>query len=306
MRSQRLSRIGIVTTGIVWATAVAISGYASPPDTSYVESIETWRRDREVRLASDDGWLTLAGLFWLSEGENSFGSDSSNDLIFSDKAAPRIGRFILEPDRVRVEVERGVPVLHDGQPVRQLDLVSDADGQPTILSLGDLSFYIIKRGEKRAIRLKDRNHPERLSFHGIESFPVDHLWRISARFEPHEPVHTIPIPTVLGTVTEQASWGSVAFVRDGREHRLDVLAEPGDERLFIIFADKTTARETYGGGRYLYADAPGPDGTVVLDFNKAYNPPCAFTAFATCPLPPRQNRLALRVEAGEKTYSKER
>ncbi len=301
MASRPLSPYKPAAWAVAWMLVATIPATPEPlQDDSYQESIETWRRDRLARLTSEDGWLTLAGLFWLKEGESRFGSDPSNDLVFPDKAPARAGRFLLEDGEVTVEIEGGVGVHHNGQPVRRMQLEADAEGAPTILTLGDLSFYLIERDDRRAIRLKDKNHPARAAFPGVESFPVDSAWRLKGRFEAYDPPRRIPIPTVLGTVSKQTAWGRVSCEGDGQRYRLDVLAEPGDEQLFIIFADQTSGSVTYGGGRYLYADAPGPEGSVTLDFNKAYNPPCVFTPFATCPLPPRQNRLALRVEAGEK------
>jgi uncharacterized protein (DUF1684 family) len=301
MKPRSLSSHGTAAWALAW---ILITTIPARPDTlhgdAYRESIEAWRRERLARLTSEDGWLTLAGLYWLEEGENRFGSDPASDLVFPDEAPARVGHFLLEKEKVTVEAEEEGGVLHEGRPVRQMELATDAEGEPTILTLGDLSFYLIERQGRWAIRLKDKNHPARTAFPGIESYPVDSAWRLTGHFEPYDPPRKIPIPTILGTVAEQTSWGKVSFEVDGQRHRLDVLAEPGDEQLFIIFADRTTGSVTYGGGRYLTADAPSAEGTVVLDFNKAYNPPCVFTPFATCPLPPRQNRLALRVEAGEK------
>jgi uncharacterized protein (DUF1684 family) len=162
---------------------------------------------------------------------------------------------------------------------------------------------VIKRGQKLGLRVKDKNHPARSNFRGLQRFPLRPDFRINARFEPYDPPKTIPILNVLGMIDHMVSPGALIFSLNGRSYRLDPVLEKGSRQLFIIFADKTSGKETYGGGRYVYADPPGPDGNVVLDFNKAHNPSCAFTKFATCPLPPRQNRLALRVEAGEKKYS---
>ncbi len=273
----------------------------SPEPPGYAAEIEEWRRGRLERLTSDSGWLTLVGLFWFEDGEHSIGSEPGSAIeLLSDKAPAHVGVLRASGDELTLEVDPSVEVTHDGERVESLVLADDTPGPSTLFELGDLSAHVIQRDDQRALRVKDRNHPARFSFVGIESFPTDWSRRLVARFESYDPPRTIPIPTVLGTITDQPSSGAVVFEIDGSEHRLDVVAEPGDEQLFIIFGDQTSGHETYGGGRYLYADAPGPDGTVVVDFNRAYNPPCVLTAFATCPLPPPQNKLPIRVEAGEK------
>jgi uncharacterized protein (DUF1684 family) len=272
---------------------------------SYEQEIEAWREARVERLTSDDGWLTVIGLLWLEEGVNTLGRSPENDLVFETPKAPdSVGRITLRGTRLHFEAAPETVVTQDGRPVQSLDLEPDVSGDPTFLDLGDLRFHILERAGRYALRLRDRQHPSRFDFPGIESYPVDPKWRVEARFEVHDPVKKIPIPNVLGTINDETSWGAVVFTVDGETLRLDALAEPGAERLFLIFGDATTGRETYGGGRYLYADSPDADGKVVVDFNQAYNPPCAFTDFATCPLPPRQNRLAARIEAGEKKFDR--
>ena len=169
-----------------------------------------------------------------------------------------------------------------------------------MLEIGSLSFHVVKRGDRLGMRFKDRENPARAEFKGTDYDPADRRWVVSARFEPYEPPRRVPILNVLGMETEETAPGALAFEVDGREYRLQALKEKGEEQFFIIFADQTSGKETYGAGRYLYADPPGADGRVTLDFNRAYSPPCAFTRYATCPLPPAENRLPLRVEAGEK------
>ncbi len=288
-------------------TVVGCAGPAAeaPPSepAGYQAEIEEWRRGRVERLTSETGWLTLVGLFWFEDGAHRIGSEPGSEIqLPAAKAPPRVGVLRAAEDYLVLEVEPSVEVTHDGERLQSLALADDSPGPPTVFELGDLQAYVIQRDDQRALRVKDRNHPARDAFQGIESYPIDWSWRIEGRFDAYQPPRTIPVPTVLGTVSDQPSSGAVVFEVDGEEHRLDVVAEPGDEELFVIFADGTTGSETYGGGRYLYADAPAADGRVVVDFNKAYNPPCVFTPFATCPLPPRQNRLAIRVEAGEKNY----
>ncbi len=184
-----------------------------------------------------------------------------------------------------------------------IDLVSDAHGQPTVLASGALRFFIIERSGNVGVRVRDLNNPHRLNFQGLRYFPVSTAWVFNARFEPYQPVHHIKITNILGMEEDDESPGAVVFTKDGRQWRLDtVLEDPGDQELFVMFADATSGHETYGAGRFLYIPLPA-NGAVVLDFNKAFNPPCALNDFATCPLPPFQNRLKLKVEAGEKTYA---
>ena len=178
---------------------------------------------------------------------------------------------------------------------------SDASGEPDVLRLGSIRLLVIKRDEKLGIRIKDSEAEARRNFHAIPMYPASAKWRIEARFESATQGRTIPVPTVLGTVERMSSPGTVLFSLEGKEYRLEPVVEPGENRLFFIFGDETNKTETYGAGRFLYAEMP-VKGHVVLDFNRAYNPPCAFSPYATCPLPPRQNKLALRVEAGEKRY----
>jgi uncharacterized protein (DUF1684 family) len=197
----------------------------------------------------------------------------------------------------------GAGVSVDGKPVTSQALRSDADGDQTLLTLGSLSFYVIQRGDRVGVRVKDSQSEARKDFHGIESFPIDPKWRVEARLEPYDPPKSIPVPNVLGSVEPGECPGALVFQINGKTYRLDPILEKGERDLFVIFADRTNGTQTYGAGRFLYASPP-IDGRTTLDFNKAYNPPCVFTLYATCPLPPPQNRLPIRVEAGEKAYGK--
>ena len=268
---------------------------------SYEQELEQWKAKRLASLKSEDGWLTLIGLFWFKEGENRFGSDPSNEIVLPEGKAPALaGTLRLAAGRVTLEAKPGSGITNKGQPVGTLELKSDEDGEPTLLELGSLSFHVVKRGERLGLRVKDRENPARAEFKGTEYYPPDRKWLVDARFEPYQPPKRVPILNVLGMETEETSPGALAFEVGGREYRLEALKEKGEEQFFIIFADQTSGHETYGAGRYLYADPPDREGRVRLDFNRAYSPPCAFTRYATCPLPPAQNRLPLRVEAGEK------
>ncbi len=279
----------------------------SPPldEAAHRAEVEKWRHDREERLRAEDGWLTLVGLYWLEKGENRFGTDPGNDLVFPAGSGPGVmGTFLRDRRGVRVEVAPGVEITHDGRPVTAMDLATDKDGEPTVLELGTLSFHIIERGDrtvKMGVRVKDRRASTLLEFAGIESYAVDPAWRIAGRFEAAFPPKSMLVPNILGTPTAEFSPGAVVLTVNGSEHRLDALPGP-DGQLFLVFGDETNGEETYGGGRFLYSDPPDEDGTVIVDFNKAYNPPCVFTPYATCPLPPKQNVLPVAVTAGEKMY----
>ena len=273
-------------------------------ENAYRQEIENYRNARTKNLTSDDGWLTLVGLYWLQEGENKFGSDPHNVVVLPQGKSPAVaGSLFLENGNVRVEAKPDSGVTSEGKPVTSLALKTDENAaDPTVLHLGSLSFYVIKRGDQFGIRVKDSDNPPRKQFAGIQYFPTDSRWRIEARFEPYNPQKKIPITNVLGQTSDEVSPGAIVFEMNGNTYRLDPILEEGSDELFIIFADQTSARETYGAGRFLYAAKPGADNRVILDFNKAYNPPCAFTPYATCPLPPQQNRLPIRIEAGEKKY----
>ena len=266
---------------------------------AYVQEVAEWHAKRVENLRKPDGWFSLVGLEWLEDGPNPIGSDADSKVKMPAKAPASLGVLHLDAGRVQFTTAPGVQVTSKGKPVKWLKLQSDADGEPTELEVGSFLFYVIERGGQFGVRIKDRESPALAAFEDIETFPVDPAWRIVGRLEPHNPPRTIAVPNVLGMVEESPSPGSVVFEVDGQRHSLDALPA-GDDGLFMVFADETNGETTYGGGRFLYAEIV--KGKVVLDFNKAYNPPCAFTAFATCPLPPKRNRLGLRVEAGEKNY----
>jgi uncharacterized protein len=293
--------IALALAGMGFAAAVAAAP-AAFDTTGYAADIAKFHADREARLRSDTGWLTVAGLYWLAPGENPFGAATDNLIRLPAGSAPEhAGCFVLDGDQVRVRVLPGITVTHDGEPVHELPLTSDRDGKPTVLALQDLRLFAIHRTKGFAIRLRDLNAPARRAFQGVECYPTDPSWRLVGRMEAGAPPQSLVIPSVIGTVDTMLSPGAVAFERAGKTYRLHpVIEDSTTGELFFIFRDQTTGEETYPGGRFLYADAPSADGAVVLDFNRAVSPPCAFTEFATCPLPPPENALALRVIAGEK------
>ncbi len=300
-RKLRLARASLAALS---AVTLACAARASTDLAAERAEVEQWRAQRLARLTSDTGWLTLAGLFWLKDGENTFGSGKSNALRLDNPAlAANAGSFFKAGNKVRFVSRAGSGITHGGQPVAQIELVPDTAGEPTVLESGPLSFFVIERAGRYGIRLRDKANPHRTQFRGLEYFPISTDWVFDARFEPYEPHRQIKITNILGMEESMDAPGAIVFEKDGREWRLDaVLEEPGADELFVMFADATSGKETYGAGRFMYLKLP-QNGRVRLDFNEAYNPPCAFNDFATCPLPPFENRLALRVEAGEKKYT---
>lgn len=266
--------------------------------------IEAWRQTRFDDLQKPDGWLTLAGLYWLDEGETRFGSAPDNDLVFPENAPPHIGTFHYADSVVRMEAAPSIEVTYAGEPVAEIEMDPGGETASIILEWESLSWFLIRRDNGFGIRLKDSQSPALVAFEGIDAFSADLGWRLRGRFDSYDPPKSIYVPTVLDTEDRYTVPGAMVFDVAGETYRLDVTGEPADSAFFVIFADKTNGTETYGGGRYMWVEAPDAEGRMLIDFNKSYNPPCVFTPYATCPLPPRQNRLSIRVEAGEKTYGK--
>ncbi len=276
----------------------------SPPEAQvHLAEIEAWQAERVRGLKQPDSWLTVVGLFWFEEGETTIGSDPSNDVVFpGEDVPPRLGTLTWQEDTLRFQLDPTVTARRPAEAAEPIPLTIDSRGRPTILTWGTLSWHIIERYGQLGIRLKDSEAEARWAFHELDSYPIDLAWRIAGRFDRYDPPREIPQPNVLGMPSNSMSPGAVVFEVDGEEYRLDVTGNPDARQFSIVFGDETNGTETYGGGRFLSVEAPGDDGWDVLDFNKAYNPPCVFTAFATCPLPFRQNRLSVRIEAGEMMY----
>ncbi len=278
-----------------------IAGCAGSEDQgrrAYENELDSWRTERVERLKSKDGWLNLAGLYWLEEGSNTIGSDSGNQIMFPGKAPKKIGQYTLSGEGLQFLADPGSQIRSGDSIISEVEIFTDKSGVPTLLESGSLAWFIIERGDRFGIRLRDYEHPALREFQGIENYPADPDWIIEASFEPYREPKMMEIPTVLGTTEESPCPGILKFEVDGAAQVL----YPGSagEGLFIIFADATSGLETYGGGRFMYSGGPDKNGIVKLDFNRAYNPPCAFTPFATCPLPPRENVLTSSITAGEK------
>jgi uncharacterized protein (DUF1684 family) len=268
-------------------------------DTSYRATIQQWRAQRETDLKGSDGWLTVSGLFWLKEGVNRAGSNATSEIVLP-RGPVELGSFELRDGKTIFRAAPGVAVKLNGKAIdKAVPLKSDADGKPDLIQVDAYTMFVIHRGERYAIRLKDPESASRKEFTGLHWFPVKESYRVVAKFIPYPEPKMITIPNILGETEQDPSPGYVLFTLDGRSHRLDPVVE--DDQLFFIFRDLTSGKGTYPAGRFLYTDLP-KDGEVVMDFNQAQNPPCAFTAYATCPLPPKQNRLPVPIEAGELNY----
>jgi len=295
------------TAAIVALTAaMSMSVGAANSTQDETARIADWRAERLASLTSATGWLTPVALYWLKVGKNSFGRASDRAFSVDDAAlAADTGVFVLSNGRVRYVAHASNVMTHLGNPVRSLELLSDASDNPTELIAGSLHFMLIERAGHLGIRVRDSVSPNRLQFKGLQYFPVRDDWHMQAHFEPYVPEHRIPIVNILGMTEQMTSPGAIVFEREGRSWRLDAILEaPGERQLFVMFSDATSGKQTYGAGRFLYVGLPSGD-RIEVDFNEAFNPPCAFTDFATCPLPPDQNRLALGIDAGELKYERE-
>jgi uncharacterized protein (DUF1684 family) len=268
---------------------------------AYQSELDSWHKDRIEYLKSNGGWLNLAGLYWLKEGISTFGSDESNDIIFPKEKIPaKAGIFLMQKGVVTLTSLPEVEILSNGKPIKTgVVFHPDSVSQPT-LSYGSLQWFIIKRDDQYGVRLRDLNSTAVQEFLGIDHYEVNPEFRLEAHLEIPSTPKKIEITNVLGQTTTQDSPGTLVFTYLEKEYRLDALVE--DKELFVIFGDPTNESETYPSGRYVYTAMPDEDGKTILDFNKAYNPPCAFTPFATCPLPPSQNVLPVAIRAGEKIY----
>jgi uncharacterized protein (DUF1684 family) len=296
LRAQlALAAVAVAVVSVGLMTLVAASG-----DPAYVAAIEKFRLDRETRLKADDSWLTVAGLFWLHEGENTVGTDSTNDFVLPEGSAPpEVGSFEYREGKVVAHIKAGVAVTHKGQPVQSVAL---EPGAANALAIDALTMWVHPSGARLGIRLRDLNSPLRKSFTGCKWFPINEAFRTTGRFVKHQAPKTVLVPNILGDTETYSSPGNVELTLNGQAITMEALTS--GQRLWFIFRDLTSRQETYPAARFLYGEL-APDGSVVMDFNQAINPPCAFNPYTTCPLPPEQNRLRLRIEAGELRYHTE-
>ena len=271
----------------------------------YQADVEKFRQQREAKLTSDTGWLTIAGLYFLTKPQTTIGSAADNDVVLPAGAPAKLGTLALDKKgKVSVTLAPGVKVsLLDGKPFTGGPIKSDGDGPPDRMVMGDIQVWIHQSGDRPAVRVRDKNNHLRKAFTGMKWYPVNAAYKVEGTFEPFDKVKTFEVPNMLGDIDKMESPGHVKFTLNGKEH--DMLAITEDEENFwFIFRDLTSGEETYPAARFLYTGRPDANGQVVLDFNRAENPPCAFNPYATCPLPPPENRLQVRVEAGEKIYER--
>ena len=293
-----MTRIAALLVALL-ATAALAQGVAVDP--AYRKQVEDWRKRAEESLKRDRGWLTLSGRFVLKPGENTFGTGASNDIVFPKGAGPAgMGSVIVEPGRgVKVKAVDGIRFKAADGEFTERTMSTSVENRDWVSFGNRAHFHIIERNGKYVLRLADNENEVRRKFGGRVWYPVDDGYRVPAKFVPYDPPRKVPIVNVLDEVSDEVSPGYVEFELGGRAHRLDVVGE--DQGLFIIFKDRTAGDTTYGAGRFLYVEKkPTPNQTFMLDLNRAYNPPCAFSEFTTCPLPPKQNILPIKVEAGEK------
>jgi len=270
-------------------------------DAAWLGSLDRFHTERNDEIAGPDGWLTLVTRSWLPEGASRVGADPASDIVLpADRSPPLAGTLLRTGTTVRFVAAEGVTVSVDGTPRTELDLVDDHDGHPTVWALGSLTFRVIRRQDRLALRVKDSAHPARAAFKGLAFYAPNPAWRVRARLAPAPAGTTVRIVNVLGQVEDMPSPGTLQFDVGGRAYRLDAVTDRDHEGFFVLMKDATSGHGTYPPGRFLYTGAPASDGSVELDFNRAFSPPCAFTSLATCPLAPKQNELPLKIEAGER------
>jgi uncharacterized protein (DUF1684 family) len=289
--------VALVLTGTAIDAYKPVTSYvdSSSVDSAYQQSFDQWKSELVDDLKQE--WLPLAGLFWLKPGENTFGTDSKNAIVFP-KGPAHGGSFTLNGKTVTAIFSTDSHAIIEGKPVTTVELRPDATGNPTVVELGSLRLHVIVRGEHVGIRLKDLDSDAARKYPRPQFFPLDLSYRVTATWLPSDGKQTVDVPNVLGDITPTPIAGTAVFKIDGHELRLTDLGGEPDKGLFFVFGDLTSKTDTYPGGRFLKA-GPVTNGTVVLDFNRAYNPPCAVTAYATCPLAPKENRLSVAIQAGE-------
>lgn len=283
---------------VVFLSSACSSGDAQVEPGAYEQEILQWRMERLANLKSPFGYLNLVGLYWLENGTTLIGAAADNDIVFPDNAAPYVGELQVNADGVVLAAHPDADVRYEGIPVDSIVVSDDTTTNPVALTHRSLGWTIIKRDGRFALRLRDFEHPALDNFAPLTYYPVDPAFRITATLQPFDEPKVLNVNTTIeGLGYRPESPGTVTFEIDGVTHELEAYAS-GD-RLFFVFGDQTSGRETYPAGRFVYANLPGEEGKTILDFNKSYNPPCAFNAFATCPVASPRNRLKTRIEAGE-------
>jgi uncharacterized protein (DUF1684 family) len=279
--------------------ALAAAPVLAAGDPDYVKSVEDWRAHAEQGLRKDNGWLTLAGRYVMKPGVNTFGTGHANDIVFPKGLGPeRMGTVTVEPGRVFVKLEPGLSMVKDGIPMTDKVMGTDLENRDWV-AMGRAAFHVIERDGKYILRLADNESEVRGHFGGRVWYGVDKGYLVRAKYVEYRPARKIPIVNILDEVSDETAPGYVEFKLKGKTYKLDALDE--DDGLFIILRDGTAGHTTYGSGRFLFVQKkPASGATFMLDLNRVYNPPCAFSEFTTCPLPPKQNILKVKIEAGEK------
>jgi len=290
-----------VGAAIVFVTfMLVIVSVSSGEDPGYVDSVKSWQAEREENLQKDKGWLTVAGLYWLREGENWVGTATSNDFVLPEGSAPAtVGVFKFHDRKATFQAENGVTITRDGKPIHKVELEM---GEKHAIEINDLKMWLHYSGERLAIRLRDLNASYRKEFAGLDWFPVDPKFRVEATFTPHTEEKKVEMLNILGDIEVFEAAGYVDFELQGQKVRMEPM-KAREGALWLIFRDGTSGKGSYQAARFLRTEPP-KNGKVVIDFNRAYNPPCAYNPHTTCPMPTKENRLEIRIEAGEKNYKK--
>ncbi len=297
-----MGRFCLVLLLVAGLGCAAPASVPSPePMPEYLAEIREWQAGRLERLRSPDGWVALSGLYWLEEGDNPFGSDESLPIVFArDDVPAKAGTLVFDGTQVRLDLSPGTRVTIEGEPVESGRVLKN-DNEPStdVLELGSFRYYVIKRDDRIGLRVRDLENPKLTTIDDTEFFPVDPRFKVEGTFKPYDTPRTITVANVLGMKEEAEVFGVVEFDLDGRKYSLiPSIDDPAKETYWFLIRDSTSGKQTYGAGRYVYAT--NTDGQVTIDFNRSYNPPCAVTEFATCPLPPRDNWLSVAITAGEK------
>ncbi|HEY0502004.1 MAG TPA: DUF1684 domain-containing protein [Lysobacter sp.] len=304
---------GALTLAVLFAVAAcgkqgddaATNAQADAAQAAFTRELDLHRQQRVADLTRADGWTSLVGLHWIEPGSHYIGTSAGNGIQLA-KGPAHFGMIELGNGRLRFVPEKGVAMMLDGQPLTGETILraDDAPTGPSVITFdeGKGIATVIKRGPRYALRVKHADADSRTGFRGLDYWPASRDWRVTGRFVAHPPGKTLEIANIIGTTDPVPNPGAIEFERDGKAYRIEALDE-GEETLFLVFADRTSGHGSYPAGRFLDVAKPGAGDTVILDFNQSYNPPCAFTPFATCPLPPPENRLDLAIQAGEKTYT---
>jgi uncharacterized protein (DUF1684 family) len=291
----------IFAVGLCLCVCAALAA-ASEDVAAYRASVDKWRAEYEADLKSETGWLTVAGLFWLHEGENKFGTDPTNDIVLPEGSAPaEAGSIEFHPGKIVARINPGVAATMNGKPVDTADL--DPDSRTARLQLGRLTLWVHQSGDRFALRMRDPQSALRRDFHGLTWFPIDESYRVTAKFVTYDKPKEVAIQNLAGDSLQLPISGYAEFKFKGQDFRLEGSFTPADhpDGVSFVIRDLTSGKETYAASRFLDTDLPKA-GAIVLDFNEAYNPPCAYNPYTTCPLPPPANRMRVRIEAGEKAY----